>query len=178
MSIIDIILLILLIYAMYNGYRKGFIGQLTKLAALLLGIWGAIHFSHLTSSLIQQYFSETTKFLPLIAFGITFLVVVMGVHFIGVLVEGFAKMVMLGLPNKILGALFGMLKAALIISVILALFDTINEKSHILSDETQEKSILYKPIKSIAPSIYPYLKFEEIKSFFEASFGKDGNSDT
>jgi membrane protein required for colicin V production len=45
MNYIDIIIGIVLIVSAISGFRKGLIVEVASLAALILGIWGAIHFS-------------------------------------------------------------------------------------------------------------------------------------
>ncbi|HCY01338.1 MAG TPA: colicin V production protein [Bacteroidales bacterium] len=173
MSILDIILLAFFIYAGFKGFRKGFIRQAAGLVGLIIGIWGAIRFSEFTAGLLTEHFSITTKYLPLIAFAITFAALVIAIHFIGVLLEGIGNLVFLGLVNKLLGTLFGILKTALIFSVILLLISKVSDRVKIIPDDFGQDSILYNPIKKIAPSIYPYLKFDEIKGTLEDTFTQD-----
>ncbi len=45
MNYIDIILGLLLLVAAVRGFMKGFIYEVASLAALILGVWGGIHFS-------------------------------------------------------------------------------------------------------------------------------------
>ncbi len=177
MVILDIILLGILIVAGFIGIRKGFIGQATKLIGLILGIWGAIHFSDFTARLIADHFTVNTKYLSLIAFAITFTALLVGIHFLGIIVEKLVNLTPLGIVNKVLGAVFGILQMALIISVILILLENLNQRFKLIPNDFGEKSILYNPIKSIAPTIYPYLRFEELKATFEDTFDLDKHGD-
>jgi membrane protein required for colicin V production len=167
MSLLDIILLIIFIFAGFRGYKKGFIGQVAALIGLLLGIWGAIHFSDITARFFTEHFSLTTPYLSLIAFAITFAVILVGVHFLGVLVEGIFKLAFLGLANKLLGVIFSVLKVALIMSVILLLMGKVRDRVSIIPNTFGEKSILYGPVERFAPRIFPYLNFDEIKGAVE-----------
>lgn len=167
MSILDIILLVLFLYAGFNGYNKGIIRQAAGLVGLLVGIWGAIHFSDFTASLLIEHFSLTSEYLPLIAFAITFVGIIIAVHFIGLLAEGIVNLAFLGLANSILGVVFAVLKTALILSVILLLLGKVSDKVKIIPDNLGEKSLFYAPIERLAPSIFPYLNFAEIKSSLE-----------
>ena len=142
MSILDIILLAFFIYAGFKGFRKGFVVQAAGLVGLIIGIWGAIRFSGFTVSFLTEQFSITTKYLPLIAFAITFAALVVAIHFIGILVEGIINLALLGVVNKLLGVVFGILKMALIFSVILLLIDKVNDKVKIIPDDFGEKSFL------------------------------------
>lgn len=170
MSILDIILLVLFIFAGFNGYKKGFIGQAAGLIGLLVGIWGAIHFSDYTANLLTENFSLSSQYLPLIAFAITFAALVVAVHFVGILAENIIKLAFLGLANSLLGVVFGVLKTALILSVILLLLGKVSDRVKIIPDNFGENSLFYGPVKRLAPTIFPYLNFDEIKSTIEDTF--------
>jgi membrane protein required for colicin V production len=162
MNYIDIVLGILLILAAIGGFKKGLIAEVASLAALILGIWGAIKFSHITSEFLVENFNLTTEYLNLISFVVTFVVIVILVHVVGNVVSKLVETVMLGFVNKLAGLIFGVLKAALILSIILVLFDKIDEDVHILSESTKENSRMYEPIRSFAPSIFPFIDVWEI----------------
>ena len=46
MAIIDIILGALILYGLIKGLSKGFFVEVTSLLALLVGVYGAVHFSN------------------------------------------------------------------------------------------------------------------------------------
>jgi len=164
MSFVDIILVVIFIFAGFQGYRKGFIGQLAGLAGLLLGIWGGIKFSDYTAGLLKEYLHMHTEYLPLISFAVTFFVILFAVHFIGKIVEGIFDMAFLGFANSILGVVFGVLKMAFILSVILVIIEKADTKVNVLPSNLAEKSLFYRPVSRLAPSIFPYLNFDEIKT--------------
>jgi len=170
MSFIDIILIALFIIAGFHGYKKGFVSQFASLAGLLLGIWGALKFSDFTADLLVKYFNLTPEYLHLIAFGVTFLIIVFIVHLIGKAVEGVFELAFLGFANSILGVIFGVLKMAFILSVFLIIIEKADTKVNILPNDIAEKSIFYRPIARLAPSIFPELNFEEIKSQLKDTF--------
>ena len=62
---------------------------------------------------------------------------------------------LLGILNKLLGAAFGALKIGLILSVLLIVFDKMNNTIPFVQEEDIEDSILYAPVKSLAPMIFP-----------------------
>jgi membrane protein required for colicin V production len=170
MSFIDIILIAVFIFAGFRGYQKGFISQLASLAGLLLGIYGAIKFSDYTAGLMLEHLHLTTQYLHLIAFAVTFVIIVIGVHFLGNLVEGIFEMAFLGFANSILGVVFGVLKTAFILSVILVIMEKADSKINILPKDISEKSLFYHPIERLAPSIFPDLNFDEIKTKLKDTF--------
>lgn len=170
MIIVDIILVAVFIIAGFAGYKKGFVGELASLAGLLLGIWGAIKFSDYTANLLKEHLNMTTEYLPLIAFAITFVVIVIAVHFLGKIVEGIFEMAFLGFANSILGVVFGVLKTAFILSVVLVILEKADIKMNFLPKDIAEKSLFYKPIQRLAPSIFPDLNFDEIKTKLKETF--------
>lgn len=170
MIIVDIILVALFILAGFAGYKKGFVGELASLAGLLLGIWGAIKFSDYTASMLREHLNLTTEYLPLIAFAITFVLIVIAVHFLGKIVEGIFEMAFLGFANSILGVVFGVLKTAFILSVVLVILEKADIKMNFLPKDIAEKSLFYKPIQRLAPSIFPDLNFDEIKTKLKETF--------
>lgn len=158
MNYIDIILGLILLFAAVSGFRKGFVSELVSLAALILGIWGAVEFSYITTDFLTEQFDFDTKYLNIISFIITFIVIVILVHITGSSVNKLIEVAMLGFLNKMAGLVFGIVKSALILSIILLVFDKIDEEMGILSRETKTESRLYEPVRTLAPSIFPFIK--------------------
>jgi len=177
MSILDLVLLGLFLIAGFNGYRKGLIGQAASLAGLILGIWGAIHFSDFTANFLTENFSMNSKYLSLISFGITFAIILVAAHLIGFLVEKIFDLAFLGIVNSLLGVVFGVLKTALIISVLIVLLSGASTKLKIIPDDFGSNSLLYGPVKRLAPSIFPYLNFNELKETIQTKINtvKEGS---
>lgn len=162
MNYIDIVLGILLILAAISGFKKGLVAEVASLAALVLGIWGAIKFSYITSEFLVENFNLQTQYLNLISFAVTFVVIVILVHIVGNTITKMMDVVMLGFVNKLAGLVFGIVKSALILSIILVVFDKIDEDVHILPEKAKDSSRMYEPIRSFAPSIFPFIDVWEI----------------
>lgn len=174
MNTIDLVFAILLLWAAYRGYSKGFIVQLATLAALLLGILGAVMFSDFTSSLIIKKFDVSGQYLPIISFALTFIAIVIAVHILAKALNKLIDAIALGIINRLLGVLFSVLKIAFIVSIILVLINKADNKYNFIPDETKEKSLLYKPLSNFAPMIFPYLNFDKLKESFEEEQKKQG----
>jgi membrane protein required for colicin V production len=159
MNYIDIILGILLIIAAVRGFMKGFVIELASLAALILGIWGAIHFSHLTAGFLTGTFNWNPESIGLVAFLITLLLIVVVVHILGKLLTKVVEAMALGLLNHLAGMLFGVFKTALILSVVLLLFDHVDQDVHIIPEKTRDESQVYEPLKNLVPTLLPFLNF-------------------
>jgi len=157
MNYIDIIIGLLLLFSAISGFRKGLVAELASLAALILGIWGAIEFSYITTDFLTENFNFETEYLNIISFIITFIVIVILVHIVGSAVNKFIEAAMLGFINKLAGLAFGILRSALILSIILIVFEKIDEDVEILSQEAKAKSQLYEPVRNFAPSLFPFI---------------------
>lgn len=164
MIIVDIIFLGLFIVAGFSGYKQGMVRQAASLAGLVLGIWGAIHFSNLTANLLVQSLGFTSPFLPLISFAITFLVILVAVHFVGLLVDGLFSLAHLGIINSLVGVVFGVLKVALILSVLIIFIGKANYRFDFLPNDLSTRSLFYGPVERFAPTLFPQLNFEEIRN--------------
>jgi membrane protein required for colicin V production len=170
MNYIDIIIIVILVFAVIRGFINGLVKEVASLAALILGIWGAIRFSSFTAGKLYDYFDMSGKYVGIISFMVTFLIIVIIIHFIGMLVDKLMEAVSLGFFNKLLGTVFGLLKSVLIMSIILVVLNAIDARRPFLPKETIERSKLYNPVSDIAPAIFPiigeggfYRSFERFK---------------
>ncbi|WP_299244722.1 CvpA family protein [uncultured Aquimarina sp.] len=155
MNYIDIILGILLLWGLIKGFSKGLFVSLASLVALVAGIYIAVHFSHLVGGYLEQYVDWGDGAMKLTAFAITFIVVVILISIAGKLLTKIADFASLGILNKLLGAAFGVLKFAFIASVVIIFVDAGNRSLNIIKQETLDSSILYSPVKKLAPMVLP-----------------------
>lgn len=160
MNYIDLVLGIILIIAAIQGFRKGFIVELASLAALVLGIWGAIKFSDWTADFITDTTNYHSDHLSTIAFVVTFIAIVIIIHILGKVLDNAVKAVALGFLNRLAGIIFGVLKAAVILSIFLLIFDGIDENVHLLPSGQKSESKVYAPMKQLVPTLFPFIKLE------------------
>jgi membrane protein required for colicin V production len=158
MNYLDILILIILIISAFKGYQKGFIHQFVFLAALILGIFIAVKFTKFIAPYVQSHFIESANASKIASFVILFILVVICIHWLGKFLEKTFEEVELGQLNKIAGVFFSVSKTIFILSIIMVLlkFSIINLNWPKQKDI--EKSFSYKPIESVAPAIFPYLR--------------------
>jgi membrane protein required for colicin V production len=157
MNFIDLLICIPLVWGLYKGFTKGLIVEAATVVAFGLGVWAGIHFSELLAEKLKGWFDWNTPYLPVISFAITFLAVVALIFFIAKMIQKTAEGVALGAFNKIGGAIFGSLKFAMIISVMIFMIDAIEESYPMISFKTKEESLLYRPLGKVAPTLIPAL---------------------
>lgn len=156
MNGIDIALLLPLIWAAYNGFRKGFIIEIATLIGLAAGIYAGLKFSNYASELLVDHVQS--KLLPLISFGVTFLCVVILVFVLGKMLEKVVNLIALKLVNKVLGALFGMLKTLIIVSILLLIFDHFDKQFKFVPADLKKESLLYEPMVNTSQTLLPSLQ--------------------
>jgi len=166
MNWIDFLIIAILGFGLIQGFMDGLIIEVAKLAALILGVWGSIHFSGWTAAKLSGWFDIQTAWLGIISFIITFIVIVVCINLLGRLIDTLLKAVALGFVVRALGAVFGVVKTAVILSVLFVLLNTINQRKHFLPSETISKSYLYNPIADIVPGIFPIVEGGDLLDSF------------
>lgn len=155
MAVIDIVLGALLLFGLVRGFMKGLFVEVASLVALIAGVYGAIHFSYFVAEFLQTKTAWNEKTINIIAFAITFVVIIIAIALAGKALTKLADFAALGILNKLLGGVFGALKIGLILSVLLIVFNKLNNTLTFVDEKHIEESLLYKPVKAIAPLVFP-----------------------
>lgn len=157
MNYIDMFIGVLLIWAVFKGYTRGFIMQLTILIALALGVFAALKLSGFTARQLDSKFVMNSETLYLVAMAGTFIIAFIGVYFIGKLVEKAIESVNLSFLNRLSGVVLSLAKTAIILGVLLVFMNRLDQRMHFLPKYTREHSVFYKPLTQIALKIFPSL---------------------
>ncbi|MDV7186417.1 CvpA family protein [Lutibacter sp. TH_r2] len=155
MSTFDIIIAAILVFGFIRGLLKGLFVEVASLISLIAGIYGAIHFSYFVGEFLAKKVDWDEKYITIVSFAITFAIIVLIIALLGKLFTKIADFAALGFLNKLLGGVFGALKLALILSIILLVFNKLNNTIPFISEEQTEESVLYKPVKNLAPTLFP-----------------------
>jgi membrane protein required for colicin V production len=156
--VIDIIIVILLIYALVLGLRKGVVMQVVELLAVLLGVYGAYKFSHMLAGWVQGW-GINAEYVGTVSFICMFIAVVVAVSLLGKVVHGVVQTVMMGWLNRLLGAAFALLKILLLVVAALRILDGIQ----VLPQSQVQESKMYKPLIDLAPYVFKYLDINKLK---------------
>ena len=155
MNVFDIVIAALLIFGFVRGVMKGLFVEVASLAALIGGVYGAIHFSYFIGDFLKEAVSWDQEYVSLAAFAGTFIIIIVTIALLGKMLTKLADFAALGIINKILGGVFGAIKIGLILSVVFIFFGKMNDTIPFVKKETLDESILYAPVKKIAPTIFP-----------------------
>lgn len=155
MSVLDLVLLALLVLGLIRGFIRGFFVELASVIALVAGIYGAFNFSNYMVTFLKDKVEWSENTINIVALIVTFTIIVLVIGLAGKTLTKIADFAMLGLFNKIAGAAFGGLKSALILSVFLIVLDKMNANIVFVTEKDRAESVLYNPIKSLVPTIFP-----------------------
>ncbi len=102
---IDVLFIIFLLLAIFRGLRHGFIIAVVSLIAWIVGIAAAIKLSAVVADYGRSHMNLPPRWLPVLAFLLVFLAVVLGLHAIAKLIEKAVDLAMMGWLNKLIGVL-------------------------------------------------------------------------
>jgi membrane protein required for colicin V production len=169
MNYLDIVLALPLLWGAYRGFTKGLIISVASLVALVAGVFVAVHFSDFFSSYFDRWFHPDPKHLKILSFSITFILVVLLVRLTGWLLDRMIKAAALGFPNRLLGVLFNLIKWTLILSVLISIAGSFEYTRNIPDQKVKDESVMYKPISKVAPFLFPFLSFENVRQKIQDS---------
>ncbi len=151
MNILDIILAIVLALGAIQGFRKGIIAQLCGIVGVVLGAWLAFKFGAKLGDWIGVQLNEV------VAYVIVFLVAVLAASLMGRIAAAVLKATGLGILNRLGGLVLSVVEYALILALLLGLFERINNATGWVEPKVLEESVVAGPVKDVSNFVFPYL---------------------
>jgi len=169
--ILDLVFVVILVLAIFKGYRRGLIVGLFSFIAFIVGLAAAIKLSAIVAGYIGKAVKVSDQWLPIISFAVVFMLVVLLVRLGANLIQRTIEIAMLGWVNRLGGIV---LYAALYITVFsIVIFYA--EQIHLIKQETIDKSITYSFVRPWGPkaidglgTLIPWFKdmFADLEKFF------------
>lgn len=150
---LDILIFLLLLLAFFQGFRKGFIHALFSLAGTLLGIILALKMATLVAGWLFTGAQTGSRWPVLVAFLIVFLAVVIVFRLLAGLVAGVARLLLLGLVNRLAGAVLQVFISSVMISAFLYLLTL----TGVIPADTLANSWFYPRLSPLAPKVFSWL---------------------
>ena len=144
--------------AIITGISKGLVEQLVSLVSLVVGVWAAFHFSSALAEWLNGYLQVEPKIINICAFALTVVLTVQILNLLGKLISKTLSMASLGWANRLLGLVFALLKAALIIGLLIFIFDPINAKLNLVKPEVLNASAVYTFLHGLSMKVFPFLR--------------------
>ena len=175
--IIDLIVFVLLVLALFKGLSKGFVVAVFSFLAFVIGLAAALKLSTVVANYLGEHINVSQRWLPVLAFMVVFIIVILLVRLGAKAIGGALRMAMLGWLNKLAGVLLYALMYLFIFSIILFYAQKLN----LIKPATISASVTYPVVQQIAPkmlnvlgSVLPFFKnmFAQLENFFDALSSK------
>jgi membrane protein required for colicin V production len=169
---IDIVFLILMVLAIFKGYRRGLIVALFSVLAFIIGLAAAIKLSAVTAVYIQHNINIASRWLPILSFALVFIIVIVLVRFGAGLLEKTLKLAMLSWANRLGGIILYAALYTIMLSIVLFYVN----KMGLFKQETIHDSATYHFVADLGPwaingfgKVAPVFKgmFGQLETFFE-----------
>ncbi len=121
--VIDIILLLLCLLALYKGWTKGFIMAIFVFVSYFVALGLALHFSGYVEGYIRSKSSTDSEWYSFLSFLLVLIGGIVAVRLVGKIIERSAQVLMLGLVNRLIGIFFFGIIYATFMAVILVYLD-------------------------------------------------------
>lgn len=145
MNLIDSICLIILIYGSYKGFRNGIVGELLSFLGILLGIYLSKTYYPIVDEYLATIFDSTNQLVSLISVILIFSVTIILTKILSKVITKALNVMALGLLNKLIGSIFGLLKYLLILCIITFIFSEANDIFvFIQTNKIEETQIFFK----------------------------------
>lgn len=120
---IDITFLIIAGFAFYKGYNAGIIKTVLWIVSVLVAMIVTMRYAGEVTNLLQEITSSDNPFIFLLAFFLTFVLVISIIRWGGSMIEKFLGQVRLNFFNRYIGGIMYALLATILYSSVLGLFD-------------------------------------------------------
>jgi membrane protein required for colicin V production len=152
---LDAIIGVALAWALFRGFQKGFIVKIASLIALVAGTFAGFHGSEGLANWLTNEVNWSETSVQLTAFILTFILVVIGVHFLAKLIEKMVDLTALGLINKLAGMALGAFQMVLLLSITTFALDGVFGERNWLPAGAAEESVLYPSVETAVEWIIP-----------------------
>ncbi len=150
MRLLDILLLILLVWGGYRGFKKGLVLELFSFSALVLATLGSTSMLDNALELYTQWYHDSNEVLYYIVFVLLFVSILVAITWVGKFFKALIKSTLLGGLDRLLGSLVGLLKWGICSSACLWLGGLLQLK---LPETYTANTFIFPVIQSIAPQL-------------------------
>ena len=151
MIYIDLIVIVVLLYAFLKGFSNGLVNELASFLGLLMGAIISYSFSDDLSKIIDDYVEIDGQILNILSFILLFILTSLLFTIAGKYMTKLIKYISLGTINRLLGGIFSSLKFLIIIVSISMVINYFSEllAIEIIPSEQKNKSTVYPVLISI-----------------------------
>lgn len=163
MNWLDIVLLIIILFFVFRGFKAGLVGAIGALLGVIVGIWAGSNFMDEVAAWLLSFFNFSNQSLAnILAFVLIFIVVnIIFSLAVWIINSIFHVIPLINFANKIIGALIGLVGGILFISALVYLLSLFAFSQNI-ADVLQSSQLATVAVK-IAVILKPLIP-EAVKS--------------
>lgn len=169
---IDILYLILIVFAVVKGISRGLIIGVFSILSFIIGLAAALKLSAVVAQKLQDSTNMPGPWLPVLSFMLVFIVVVVLISILARIIDKTFDMAMLGWVDSLGGIVLYVVIYTILFSVLLFYANSLG----MIKPETIASSVVYPYIQPWGPvvmnnfgKIVPAFKgvFEQLENFFD-----------
>lgn len=172
MAKFDFFFVIVLIYTLWKGYKRGLVFAFISFIAWILGAVAAIKLSGFLAILISKEYPSLAFWTPVISFTIIFAAIILISSLLSKFIERMIKWVWLSWANNLLGAMLYGFLTCFVFSIILFYLDQMD----FIAATLKSNSVFYPFLVQLGPKVFdmigilfPYARtvFEDLMHLFD-----------
>lgn len=153
MNILDLVVYIVLLLALYEGWRRGLILQLCSLVGIVVAIWLAARYG----DVVGRWLGMDEAVAVAGGFAVVLVVTLVAVAVAGHLLRKIFRFAGFGLLDILLGIVVAVIKYLLLLSVAFAALERLNADHALVERRTIESSHWYEPVRGLADRVFPFI---------------------
>lgn len=136
MNLLDFVLIAILGFCLVRGIFRGLVKELSSIVGVLGGFYGSYSYYPHLSKYLGRWIT-TTGYSNIFSCLVLFIGIYLVISIVGVLIKYFMNIVFLGWTDRLCGLLFGALKGALIVAVLVITLTTFLPENTSVLKESQ-----------------------------------------
>ena len=125
------------------------IKELASIVGVIAGIFLAKNYYPYLDLKLKPIFESDANFISILSATVIFLITIMLFKIIAKILTKLLKIIALGLLNRIIGSVFGVIKTILLLCIVVFIFSNINRLISIIEAEKLNQSFFYPKIEKI-----------------------------
>lgn len=155
MNVLDIVFVMFFLFAIFKGYRAGLILEICG----VVGVLAAAYISYCYAEEIAVALFPSLTFNYTLSFFIVFVIVLTAIGLAARIVSRVIDFTGMGMINKICGALASFVKMAIVLAVLVSLFNVVNNAVGWVKRDTLKESTGYTALLRLSGTVFPSVDF-------------------
>ncbi|HHT30601.1 MULTISPECIES: CvpA family protein [Petrimonas] len=168
----DLIVLISLLAAFVDGYRKGLIMMLVGLATVVLAAVFAGRVAVNIKPHLEGVVDLSPQALHVLSYALAFLAIAAVVSLAGMVIQKLFESVNLNFINRLAGSVVSIGTTAVVLSILLNLVLMLDVNERLIKPQIKRESFFYDRIRVVVPAIVPYLDKEIWEEYVPEKYRK------